>query len=116
MNVPQLIKELYLSNKQLREFAAKTNELVDVKFDILNTQIQDMKQQLEYITQQNQIIMEMLERQNVKKVEENVKTIHLDETDKKLEELSKFNSVSIDEMTLEDMISMDDIKSITLDA
>ena len=60
MNNQQLIKELYLSNKQLRELVRHNNTLLEEKFTQLNDRVDKLQTDIEYIKQQNQIIINTL--------------------------------------------------------
>ena len=60
MNNQQLIKELYLSNKQLRELVRHNNTLLEGKFTQLNDIVDNLQTDIDYIKQQNQIIINTL--------------------------------------------------------
>ena len=95
MNNQQLIKELYLSNKQLRELVRHNNTLLEGKFTQLNDIVDNLQTDIDYIKQQNQIIINtliLLKPKEPKSIP--IDTCDLDETDRKLEALLQFNTTS----------------------
>ena len=95
MNNQQLIKELYLSNKQLRELVRHNNTLLEGKFTQLNDRVDKLQTDIEYIKQQNQIIINTLTLLKPKEPKSiPIDTCDLDETDRKLEALLQFNTTS----------------------
>ena len=95
MNNQQLIKELYLSNKQLRELVRHNNTLLEGKFTQLNDRVDNLQTDIDYIKQQNQIIINtliLLKPKEPKSIP--IDTCDLDETDRKLEALLQFNTTS----------------------
>ena len=95
MNTQQLIKELYLSNKQLREFVRHNNTLLEEKFTQLNERVDKLQADIDYIKQQNQIIIDTLTLLKPKETKPiPIGTVDLDETDRKLEALLQFNTAS----------------------
>ena len=119
MNNQQLIKELYLSNKQLRELVRHNNTLLEGKFTQLNDRVDKLQTDIDYIKQQNQIIINTLTLLKPKEPKSiPIDTCDLDETDRKLEALLQFNTASASIIgspnvgTISDINNINDINDI----
>lgn len=96
MNIQQLIKELYLSNRKLHEQHNIHGEETDKKLSILISQVNEINQKIEILMEQNQMILETIE--NNKNTSSAIITSQLDETERKILEmrdLQKFDKINL---------------------